>query len=116
MTYYFIKLVMSAAVIVAVSETAKRSGYWGGVIASLPMVSILALTWLYLDTHDAAKVQSLARSTLWFVLPTLPFFLILPAMMQAGRGFWLSMVVAAVATAGCYMAVAALLSKMGVRL
>jgi hypothetical protein len=74
MTYYIIKLFISAAVIVAVSETAKRSGYWGGVIASLPLLSILAITWLYLDTHDSIKVAALARSTVWFVLPALPFF------------------------------------------
>ena len=116
MTYYIIKLFISAAVIVAVSETAKRSGYWGGVIASLPLVSILAITWLYLDTHDSIKVAALARSTVWFVLPSLPFFLILPALLQMGRSFWVSMAIALIVTAACYMILTAILNKFGVRL
>jgi hypothetical protein len=116
MTYYIIKLFISAAVVVAISETAKRSGYWGGVIASLPLVSVLAITWLYLDTHDSMKVAALARSTVWFVLPSLPFFLILPALLQMGRPFWVSMAFALIVTAVCYMILAAILNKFGVRL
>ncbi len=116
MIYYLVKLLLSAAVIVAVSETAKRSGYWGGVIASLPLVSILALTWLYIDTHDTAKVAALARSTLWFVLPSLPFFIVLPALLHAGRSFATSMTAAFLTAAVCYIGLAALLQKFGIRL
>lgn len=116
MTYYIVKLLASAAVIVAVSETAKRSGYWGGVIASLPLVSILAISWLYIDTHDALKVAALAKSTLWFVLPSLPFFIVLPFLLQHGRSFAVSMIVALLSAATCYVVLAAILHKLGVRL
>ena len=116
MIYYIVKLLVSAAVIVVVSETAKRSGYWGGVIASLPLVSILAISWLYIDTHDTAKVAALARSTVWFVLPSLPFFIVLPVLLQAGRSFATSITAALLTTAICYIGLAALLQKFGVRL
>jgi hypothetical protein len=116
MIYYVVKILLSALVIVAVSEIAKRSGYWGGVIASLPLVSILAITWLYIDTHDALKVAALARSAVWFVLPSLSFFIVLPAMLGAGRSFILSMAVALAVTATCYLIMASVLQKFGVRL
>jgi hypothetical protein len=116
MTYYVVKLLLSAAVIVAVSETAKRSGYWGGVIASLPLVSILALTWLHIDTHDSVKVAALAKSTLWFVIPSLPFFVVLPWMLQSGRSFVVSMLVAATVAAVAYILTGLILQKVGVRL
>lgn len=116
MTYYVVKLLLSAAIVVAVSEIAKRSGYWGGVLASLPLVSILALTWLYIDTHDSAKVVVLAKSTLWFVIPSLPFFVVLPWMLQSGRAFAVSMLVAAAVAAVAYLLAALILDKFGVRL
>jgi hypothetical protein len=116
MIYYIVKILLSALVIVAVSEIAKRSGYWGGVIASLPLVSILAITWLYIDTHDTAKVAALARSTVWFVLPSLAFFIVLPLMLGAGRSFVVSMAVALALTAACYVIMASVLQKFGVRL
>ena len=116
MIYYVVKILVSAVIIVAVSETAKRSGYWGGIIASLPLVSILAITWLYIDTHDAVKVAALARSTVWFVLPSLAFFVALPLMLGAGRSFVMSMTVALAITAGCYVIMASVLQKFGVHL
>jgi hypothetical protein len=116
MIYYVVKVLISAAIIVVVSETAKRSGYWGGVIASLPLVSIVSLIWLYVDTHDNAKVAALARSTIWFVLPSFAFFILLPILLTAGRTFSSSMTVALVGTALSYVVLAVILQKLGVRL
>lgn len=116
MSYYLVKILVSAAMIVLVSEVARRSGYWGGVIASLPLMSILALTWLYLDTRDASKVAALARSTFWFVLPSLPFFILLPWLLHSGRSFALSMIVALLFTALAYLILAFLLQKFGIHL
>ena len=116
MIYYVVKVLVSTIVIVGVSEIAKRSGYWGGVLASLPLVSILAITWLYIDTHDAVKVAALSRSTLWFVLPSLAFFIVLPSMLGTGRPFGFCMAVALAVTALCYVILALGLSKFGVRL
>src|SRR5690349_12496787 len=71
MTQYIIKLLISAAIIVAVSEVSKRSSLIGGLLASLPLTSFLAMLWLYKDTKDTAKVAALSMSIFWLVLPSL---------------------------------------------
>ena len=78
MMIYVVKVVLSAILVVVYSEVAKRSSMWGGVLASLPVVSLLAIGWLYYETQDAARVAAFARSTLWYVLPSLIFFLLFP--------------------------------------
>jgi hypothetical protein len=113
--FYVVKVLISALIIVAVSEVSKRTPTWGGVIGSLPLVSILAMTWVYIDTGDRGKVAALATSTLWFVLPSLLLFLILPMLLRAGKPFWLSMGIAVVATAGGYLIMATMLKKFGVK-
>src|SRR4051794_23451098 len=94
MTQYIIKLLISAALIVAVSEISKRNSFLGGLIASLPLTSFLAMLWLYRDTHEAAKVAALSRSIFWLVLPSLVFFLVLPILLAGSRNFYISFAVA----------------------
>jgi hypothetical protein len=87
--YLFIKAALSGAIVAAISEVARRYPGWGGLLASLPLTSLLAMIWVYRDTGgDAARVADLAASTFWFVLPSLPLFLVLPALLRAGAGFW----------------------------
>jgi hypothetical protein len=74
MIYYIAKIMVSAGLVVAVSEAAKRSGFIGGLIASLPIVSLLAICWLYADTRDTQKVAALSWSIFWLVIPSLTFF------------------------------------------
>jgi len=100
--YYTIKIMLSALVIVAVSEIAKRSSMLGALLASLPLTSLLAFVWLYLDTGDVQKVASLSSDIFWLVLPSLPLFLLLPLLIKMGWGFWLSLALAALVTAVCY--------------
>lgn len=116
MMLYLIKIIVSATLVVAVSEIAKRSSMWGGLLASLPLVSLLALGWLYYETRDTLKVAALARSTLWFVLPSLVFFLVLPVLLRSGRAFATSMSLAAGATAACYALMSFVLGKAGIKL
>jgi uncharacterized membrane protein (GlpM family) len=97
MTQYIIKIVVSALVVVAVSEIAKRSSFLGGLVASLPIVSFMAMIWLYLDTKDATKVASLSTNIFWLVLPSLVFFLILPWLLKARVQFPVSFALATVA-------------------
>ena len=87
MTYYIIKVVVSAAVVVAVSELAKRSSLLGGLIASLPMVSLLALCWVYGETRDPERVAALSWSIFWLVIPSLILFVALPILLKRGAGF-----------------------------
>jgi hypothetical protein len=80
--HYLIKLVISAALIVLVSEVAKRSSLLGGLIASLPLVSYLGIIWLYAETGDVGKVSALAADIFWLVLPSLALFAALPWLLK----------------------------------
>ena len=102
MIYFTIKILLSAFIIAAVSEIAKRSSMLGALLASLPLTSLLAFVWLYVDTGDAQKVSSLSIDIFWLVLPSLPFFLLLPFLISRGSGFWLSLLAAALLTTACY--------------
>lgn len=102
MLYYAIKLFLSAAIIVVVSELAKRQSVWAGALASLPLVSLLAMTWLYVDTRDLGRVAELSTSIFWLVLPSLLLFLALPLLLRHGFGFTWSMLLAIVAMLSGY--------------
>lgn len=82
MVYYVIKLVISAALIVAVSEVSEKYSWLGGLLASLPLVSFLGMIWLYVDTKDAGKVAELSWSILWLVIPSLSLFVALPLLLK----------------------------------
>src|SRR5437764_4246053 len=90
MVYFLVKCALSGLIIALVSEVAKRSPALGALIVSLPLVSLLAILWLWRDTGDTERIASHAQSTFWYVLPSLPMFLVLPAMLRAGVGFWAS--------------------------
>ncbi len=102
MLYYAIKVLLSAFIIVAVSELAKRSSVLGALLASLPLTSLLAFVWLYMDTGDARRVSRLSVDIFWLVLPSLPFFLLFPFLISRGWGFWTSLMVAALLMIACY--------------
>ncbi|NQU42741.1 DUF3147 family protein [bacterium] len=102
MLYYAIKVIITAVLIVLASEIAKRSSVWGGLVASLPLVSYLALLWLYVETRSVEKAASLAMSVFWLVLPSLPFFVVLAALLRSGRPFPLSLGLATVCLFVCY--------------
>ena len=82
MWYYLLKLVISAALIVLVSEISKRYSLIGGLLASLPLVSYLGMIWLYVDTRDPNKVVDLSWSIFWLVIPSLSLFIALPLLMK----------------------------------
>lgn len=91
MTTLLIKTLVTAVLVVAISELAKRSTFAGALLASLPLTSLLALIWLYRDTADAVQAADLARGIFWLVLPSLAFFLVFPAGVRAGWSFWPAM-------------------------
>lgn len=87
MVYLIFKTLLSAVVLVAVSEIAKRSSVWAALVASLPLTSILAMVWLYLDTKETATIAQLSRDIFWLVLPSLVFFVVLPWLLERGWQF-----------------------------
>ena len=109
-----IKVALTALVVVAVSEAGKRSAIAGAVLASLPLTSLLAFVWLYSETGDVQKIAALSHGIFWLVLASLPFFLILPALLNAGWGFWASMGVASGSAVIAYLGMTCCLSRIGV--
>jgi hypothetical protein len=117
MTLYLVKVLISALVIVAVTEVSKRGGtFWGGVLASLPLTSLLAFVWLYGETGDAAKIASLSWSIFWLVLPSLTLFVALPLLIRAGFGFVAALCVSLVIMVTAYLAAAAIVRRFGVNI
>jgi len=112
---YVVKVAVTAVTVVAVSELGKRSSLWGALLASLPLTSVLAFVWLYLDTGDTRSVARLSTSILWLVLPSLVLFLVLPLLLRSWS-FWASLALACVSTAAAYSALVWVLGRAGVRL
>ena len=116
MTTLLIKTLITAVLVVAISELGKRSTLAGALLASLPLTSLLALIWLYRDTSDAAQAAELARGIFWLVLPSLAFFLVFPAGVKAGWNFWTSMGAGIGATLVAYGALLGIDKMLGLRL
>jgi hypothetical protein len=111
-----LKALISGAVIVAVSELAKKNNTAASIIHSLPLVSLLAFIWLYTGTKDAALVGRHAYGTFWFVLPTLPMFLLMPWLIRQCGGFWPGLGAGIGLTVALYLLTMRLLKLAGVEL
>ena len=109
-----LKVIVTAALVVAISEIAKRSTFAGAVLASIPLTSVLAMIWLYADTGDAEKVAALATGIFWLVLPSLALFISLPLLLRAGYPIGLSLAASSALTAVCYFAMVAVLGRLGI--
>ena len=116
MAYYIVKVVISAVLIVAISEISKRSTLIGAVLASIPLVSVLAMIWLYIDTRDVARVTGLASGIFWLVLPSLALFISLPLLLKQGFNFYLSMTLSILVTVICYWLMVTILDQAGIKL
>lgn len=116
MLYLTIKAAISGVLVALISEVARRHPGWGGLLASLPLTSILAMIWLWRDSGDAARVAQLSQSVVWFVLPSLPMFLAIPALLKSGLGFWPSMAVAVAGTLALYALMFWIAPKAGLKL
>lgn len=109
-----IKVAITAVLVVAIAEVAKRSSLLGAVLASIPLTSVLAMIWLYADTGDAQKVADLATGIFWLVLPSLALFIALPLMLRAGWPFGLSLAASSALTVACYFLMLAILRRFGI--
>ncbi len=116
LVYYLIKIAVTTVLIVAIAEIAKRSSFVGALLASVPLISVLAITWLYVDTKDVAKVSALATSVFWLVLPSLAFFVALPMLLKQGLNFYLSISISVAVTVACYWLMVTALGHYGIRL
>lgn len=115
MIFYALKVLLSALVIVGVTELAKRAdSFWAGVLASLPLVSLLSFVWLYLETRDVAKIAALSWSVFWLVLPSLSLFAILPLLLKRHIAFPLALLASLTVMVVAYLLTAAILRRFGV--
>jgi hypothetical protein len=114
MAYYLLKLFLSAGIIVAVSEIAKFNVGLGALVKSLPLVSILAMIWLYVDTRDTSKIAELSVGTFWLVLPTLPMFLVLSLLLKHGWPFYPALGASLAVMVVCYVSAVPLLGRFGI--
>ena len=116
MTYYLFKIALTSTLVVTISELAKRSTLIGGLLASLPIVSYLAMIWLFVETGDHNKVAELSKSIFWLVLPSLPFFMLLPMLLAKTSNFYVSFTVATAVMVAIYLSMLAVLRKLGIEL
>ena len=113
---FLIKVVISALIIAIVSEIARRFTFVAAIIASLPLTSILAMTWLYRDTKDIQKIIDLSSNIFWAVLPSLLFFIVLPMLLKMGFKFSSAMIISSVVMFLGYTVYAVLLNKFGIKI
>lgn len=99
MGYLILKAAISGMLVAIASEVARRNAGIGALIASLPLISVLGMIWLWRDTHDPARLADHAAATLWYVIPSLPMFVLIPVMLRAGAGFWTALL------AGCALTI-----------
>ncbi|QGZ38002.1 hypothetical protein IP92_05689 [Pseudoduganella flava] len=115
MAWIIAKYLITAGVVVLVSEFAKRSDKLGALVAALPLVTVLTLIWLHVEKQPEAKVANHAWYTFWYVVPTLPMFLAFPALLTR-FGFWPALAASVVLTAGCFALFALVLRHFHIEL
>jgi len=114
--WFVLKAALSGLIVATVSTVAKRYPGFGALIASLPLVSVLGMIWLWHDKPDAQNMATHAQATFWFVLPSLPMFLLVPAMLRAGISFWLALLAGCALTIALYLAMVWIGPRFGLRL
>ncbi len=110
---YVVKVLVTAMLVVAISEIAKNRSFTGALVGALPWTTLLVLIWMWVDKTDTEKIAAHSEGVFWLVLPTLPLFLIIPMLLRAGWNFWGTLGIGAAITAALYFALVALLRKTG---
>ncbi len=111
---FIVKAVVSGLLVALVATIARRYPGWGGLLASLPLVSVLAMLWLYAETRETERVAALAGSTFWFLLPSMPMFLVIPWLLRSGWSFAATMAVAIGLTMLLYAGMSWLAPRVGI--
>ena len=101
MTFYIIKIIISALLVFLISEISKRTTVWGAVFASMPIVSLLSFIWIYIETKDVNKIIDLSYNIFWLVLPSLIFFITFPLFLKMKMHFSISLILA-IAITSCF--------------
>ncbi len=116
MTYLLVKAALSGLLIALASEVARRFPGLGALIVSLPLVPILSMIWLWRDTQDVKRLAAHSIGTVWFLAPSVPLFLALPALMRAGWGFWSALLASCALTVALYLSMLWIAPRFGLKL
>jgi hypothetical protein len=116
MAFFVLKAALSGLIIALVSTLARRNPGFGALVASLPLISILGMLWLWQETHDPVRMETHVGATFWYVLPSLPMFLLMPALMRAGVSFHAALGIGCAVTVALYAALIWLAPRMGLNL
>ena len=114
MGLYITKILISAIIIVAVTESSKFSNLWASLIASLPLVSIISIAWVYIESKEISRVSDLSYGILWVIIPSLVFFVLLPMFLKFGINFWVSLIGSCALTGLTYLVYLKILEKLGI--
>ena len=116
MIYNIVKILISAILIALISEVSKRSTFFGAILASIPLVSVMAMIWLYFDTNDSLQVVQLSKSIFWLVIPSLVLFITFPFFIRLQLSFYTALSAALIAMAITYFITIAILDKFDIHL
>ncbi|MDA3886985.1 MAG: DUF3147 family protein [Candidatus Delongbacteria bacterium] len=111
--YYALKVIISAALIVIISEISKKYQLIGAILASIPLISVMAIIWMYFETKDIESIQTFSKSVFWLVLPSLSFFIIFPLMLKYNLNFWVSFLSSTAIMVVLYYLLTLVLKKFG---
>lgn len=116
MLFLFVKAAISGLLVALSAEVARRYAGIGALIASLPLVSVLAMIWLWRDTRDVERLASFSLATLWYVAPSLPMFVVIPLLLRAGVGFWIALTLGCLLTMALYVLTVWIAARFGFHL
>jgi len=116
MGYYITKLIITTLLIVLISEIAKRSSLVGALLAAVPLVSILAMTWMYVDTNSSNSAVEFSNRIVWLIAPSMTLFILFPILIKRGMSFYPSMAIAVVSTIIAYYLMILILEKFGIKM
>jgi len=110
------RALLAGAMIAAISEIGRRLPATAAIVASLPLVSVLGMIFLWHQKPDAENMAVHSAATFWYVLPSLPMFLLIPALLRIGVNFWVALAAGCILTVVLYLAMMQLGPKLGLRL
>ena len=116
MTYLIVKALLSGLIVAIVSEVARRAPGVGALLVSLPTISLLTFFWLWRDTGDNEQVAALAQASFWYFLPSMPLFLVLPALLRSGTPFWAALGLSCALTVALYLLMVWTGPRLGLKL
>ena len=116
MSFYLIKIAITTILVVAITEIAKRNTFAGALVASVPLISLLAIIWLYIETNNTDRIIALSSSIFWLVIPSLVLFIALPILLKLGVHFYMSLGISVVLTIAAYWLIIFVANHYGIKL